>query len=1128
MKRTLLLIATIVTALCISAGPVQHYAASSVLASGNWYKVAVEKSGIYKLTYNDIKQMGIGDPAGVRVYGYGGAIIDENFARLLPREDDLPEVPVFMDKGADGVFSEGDYILFYAQGVTKDNISSGQPTHSYTPNYYSRQGYYFITCGNGEGKRITTQEAVTDEPNLDFSTTYAGYYIHSDEFNLISSGREWYGHKFQGSTITRNFTVADSNIDTTQPMLMNVSVVASASSVTTFSCLLNGTDIGQNIRVSASSSSTIAGCKGEVIREVGNTATADATITLKYNNSSATDVGYLNHITLNYHKHLLFDSRNNSLLITNPDDIDFTAVARYHLRGAGAGLQVWDITNICDITAMPVTFTSADATFTEKHNVLHKYIAFNGVSAAASPTLVGRVANQNVHALDVCDMVIISPDAYANASERLAQFHRTHDGMIVHVVSPEAIYNEFSSGTPDATAYRLFMKMLYDRAETEGKTAPQSLLLMGTASYDNRGIKHERLPLVSYQSQESLSETGSYTTDDYYGMLDDNEGQSIAAAKLDISVGRMPVTSVTEAENVVNKTINYVTASQSGDWRSICAFLADDGNNNTHMQQADNLATTIRETNASYTLDKVYLDSFTAEESASGYTYPGAKDRIITDIQKGLLIFTYVGHGSPNTLTSEQIINKNDIVNMYNKNLGLWITATCDFARYDDNSHSAGMEVLLNPSGGGIALYTTTRMVYSSENFKLMQATFKHLIPRENEAHKTLGEIFRLAKVDLGNNSNKLNFTLLGDPAIKLHYPTHRIVTDKINGKDPSEALMQALGIITIQGHVEDINGNFLSDYNGTLSITVYDKEEELRTKGQTGAPFEYKDYTNKLFTGDVSVENGEFTTTFMVPKDINYRYGNGKIEYYLWQTEDPDNDGFGNNLEFTIGGSDPDAKPSEEGPDMRIYMNSPSFVSGDKVNESPVFYAHLYDKYGINVVGAGIGHDITATLNHNTSKAYVLNDYYTATLNDYKSGIVKYQFHNLPVGTYNLDFKAWNLQNVSSSASLVFTVDSKTGADIEDFSIYPNPATTSTTLSLHHNRPEVPISVTFRVYDILWREYWETTVTDSTDGTYTAEWDLTGKFGNMATGVYYVRAIITTANGVFTHKVQKIIIKTQ
>lgn len=1128
MKRILSLIVTIMAAFGVSAEPAQHYVANSVLANGNWYKVAVEKSGVYKLTYSDIQQMGIGDPAGVRVYGYGGAIIDENFARLLPREDDLPEVPVFMDKGADGVFSDGDYILFYAQGVTKDNISNSQPTHTYTPNYYSRYGYYFITCGSGEGKRIAVQEAVTDEPTLDFSTTYAGYYIHHDEYNLLSSGREWYGDKFQNSTLTRTFTVTDSNIDTSQPMLLNVSVVASASAVTTFNCKLNGTDIGQQIRVSSSAASTLAGCKGEVIREVSNTATADPVITMKYNNSSNADVGYLNHITLNYHKKLLFDGRNSSLLITNPDDLDFTAVARYHLKGAGSGIQVWDITDICNITAMPVTFSGSEAIFTEKHNTLHKYIAFNGAGAASRPTMIGRVANQNLHSLDVCDMVILSPDAYRSASDRLAQFHRSNDGMSVSVVSPEAIYNEFSSGTPDATAYRLFMKMLYDRAATEGKRAPQCLLIMGTASYDNRGIQHEKLPLVSYQSQESLSETGSYTTDDYYGMLDDNEGQSLAAAKLDISVGRMPVTSATEAENVVTKTINYVTSSQPGSWRSVCAFLADDGNNNTHMKQADDLATVVQNTNASYTIDKVFLDSYTLEEGASGYTFPGAKDRILDDIQKGLLMFTYVGHGSPNTLTSELTITRNDIVNMYNKNLGLWITATCDFARYDDNTHSAGMEVLLNPSGGGIALYTTTRMVYSSENFKLMQATFKYIIPKEDEEHKTLGEIFRLAKVDLGNNSNKLNFTLLGDPAIKLHYPTHRVITDEINGEEPSEGLMQALGIVTLNGHIEDLNGNFLSDYNGTLNIVVYDKEEVLSTKGQTGAPFEYKDYPNKLFAGNVTVENGEFTTTFMVPKDISYRYGNGKIEYYLWQDEAPDNDGFGNNMEFTIGGSDPEAVPSEEGPDMRIYLNSPAFARGDKVNESPVFYAHLYDKYGINVVGAGIGHDITATLNNDPSRTYVLNDYYTATLNDYKSGIVKYQFHDLPLGTYKLDFKAWNLQNVSSGASITFTVDGNTGADIEDFSIYPNPASTRTTLSLRHNRPEVPISVTFRVYDILWREYWETTVTESTDGTYKAEWDLTGKFGNMVSGVYYVRAIITTSNGVFTHKVQKIIIKTQ
>lgn len=1110
------------------AGPKQQYAENSVLSSGDWFKIAVSQSGIYRLTYSDIQSMGVGDPANVRIYGYGGALIEEDFSKLIPRCDDLPEVPIYMDYGADGIFSEGDYILFYAQGSVKDNISESSPVHSYTPNYYSNNGYYFVTCSNSGGKKIRTEEAVTADATINYSTTYAGHYIHRAEYNLLKSGREWYGYIFQNRTLNQTFQITDTNIDTSQPLLLNVSVVTSASSETYFDCALNGQDVGRQIKVASSASSTIAGCKGELLLSLENNVSDYPSVTLNYNNLVSGNIGYLNHITANYYKRLVFDSNNHSLFITNPEDLNVSEVAEYSISGATKYTQVWEITDLSNITAMPLTLENSTAKFKERHNTLHKYIAFNGADGSIKPTMIGRVGNQNLHSLPVADMVIITPAEYRSASERLAQFHRTSDGMSVHVITPDAIYNEFSSGTPDASAYRLFMKMLYDRAKMQGVDGPECLLFMGVASYDNRGILNSPLPLLSFQSKESLSETSSYTTDDFYGMLDDNEGGSLSAATMDISVGRMPVTSAKEAENVVTKTINYVTSSQSGSWRSLCSFLADDGNNNIHMQQANNLADALSSINNSYSIDKVFLDSYTLVEGTSGNTFPGAQEKILNNIKNGNLIFTYVGHGSPNTLTSEQTITRSIIKSMYNKNLGLWITATCDFSRYDDNTHSAGMEVILNPSGGGIALYTTTRMVYSSENYKLMQATFKYIIPTETEEHKTLGEIFRLAKIAIGSNSNKLNFTLLGDPAIKLHYPTNRVITDEINSVEPSEATMQALGIVTIKGHIEDLNGNRLNDYNGSLSIIVYDKEEEVKTKGQTGNPFTYTTYPNKLFIGNVSVINGEFSTTFMVPKDISYRYGNGKILYYLWRDDKPDDDGFGNNTEFMVGGSDPSATPSEDGPNVRIYMNSPEFVSGSKVNENPVFYAHLYDNFGINVVGAGIGHDVTVQLNGDPSQTYILNNYYEAAINNYTSGTVKYQFTNLKPGNYQLNFKAWNLQNVSTSASLEFIVDNSIGAEIEDFTIYPNPATTETTFALRHNRPEVPVTVTFRVYDMLYREYWEATVTESTDGTYTAHWDLTGKFGNMASGIYYVRALVTTANEVLTYKVGKIIIKTQ
>lgn len=1105
------------------------FTSNSVLSTGTWYKVAVQESGIYKLTYEDIALMGVGDPAGVRIYGYGGAILPEGMSELLKTPDDLPEVAIYMNKGADGVFSPGDYILFYAQGIVKDMIQTSGSYHVYETNYYSNYGSYFVTSMPGEGKRIEPTESVIFNADLTFTTTNAGYYIQKSEYNLLESGREWYGYKCQGVARSHTFTIPDTNIDTSELMRADISLVANATQATTFNLLLNGIDTGDPIKMGKTTSSSQAGSKTTISRYIDNTLSSNPTIKLTYNTTSTNDIGYLNYLTLNYDKKLQLDASNNSILITNPIDLNDQTVAEYVIEGADANTQVWDITDLTDIKSMPLTYSGSTVKFKEIHNTIKKYMAVNTASTAYStPNFIGNINNQNLHSLEVPDMVIISASEYMDASYVLADFHKNHDGFIVHVITPDVIYNEFSSGTPDASAYRMLMKMFYDRDMQQGGHRLKYLLFMGTDIYDNRGVSHPIPELLSYQSAESLISHSSYTTDDLYGMLDDEEPEYLASGTMDISVGRMPVTSKDEAMSVVNKTINYVTSTSCGSWRTLCSFLADNGDNVIHVRQADALADKIALYNKSFKIDKIFLDSYQIQETSSGTTFPGARDRILNNIQQGTLLFTYVGHGSPNTMATEQIINKNDIKAMYNKNLGLWITATCDFARFDNGQHSAGMEAILNPNGGAIALYTTTRVVYSADNNKLMQAIYEYIIPSSTEEHKSLGEIFRLAKVSLKNNSNKLNFSLLGDPAIKLHYPENNVITDKINNGDPADATMQALGIITIDGHIEDIEGNPLTNYSGTLNITVYDKEEELKTLGQAGDPqYTYKDYPNKLFLGNVSVENGRFSTTFMMPKDINYKYGNGRILYYALN-ENSDNDAFGSNYDFVVGGSDPSAVVSEDGPNIQLYMNAPEFKNGDKVNSSPVFNAYLYDKWGINVVGAGIGHDLTATLSGPITQSYNLNDYYTAELNTYQNGIVKYQFKNLPKGKYSLFFKAWNLQNVSNSASIDFVVDDKVRPTIEEFYIYPNPATEYTSLYLRYDRPDVPVSVTFTVYDLAWNEYWRTTVTESTNGVYTSKWDLSGTYGGMTSGVYVVRAKIEQQDGSYTFKNQKIIIKRQ
>nr|HPL94671.1 type IX secretion system sortase PorU [Paludibacteraceae bacterium] len=620
----------------------------------------------------------------------------------------------------------------------------------------------------------------------------------------------------------------------------------------------------------------------------------------------------------------------------------------------------------------------------------------------------------------------------------------------------------------------------------------------------------------------------SYTTDDYYAFLDDSEGVNIIQDIMDVGVGRLPVATKEEAKIVVDKIINYANNTKKGSWKNLLAFW-DDGDSNDHMEQSDNLVQKWQEKWNEYQPIKVFLDSYQMTQTASGSTYPGARDRILNLLKSGVLIFNYVGHGSVNSLTEEQTIVRKDIENMRNENLALWVTATCDFSRYDNNKTSAGMNVLLNPYGGGIGLLTTTRTVYSFQNYNLSKQIYRYLLPEDPFNPMPLGEIMRRAKVGMGADENKLNFALLGDPMLSLSYPTNRVITTQINDAVlPDIATIKSLSLVTIKGYIENNEQNgILEEFNGFIYVTVYDKEETIHTLSNRGnVPFTYKDRPNVIFSGKTTVVNGEFTILFMVPKDINYRYGDGRIVYYaVDETLNREANGYSEDL--IVGGSSDDISTNQEGPIVRMYLNTPHFLSGQTVNNSPVFYAFMNDDFGINTVGAGIGHDIVLKLNNQTNYTYVLNDYYQATLDDYKSGYIRFPLNNLPAGSYELQFKVWNLQNISTTQTLYFTVEDTAKPSIYSFYAYPNPASVSTNFVLEHDRPDVLATATFIVCDITGRKVWQSqTVTILGDEPLQLTWDLTDSSGRkLPSGHYLMNVKVETPNEAFSTATQKIII---
>ena len=721
-------------------------------------------------------------------------------------------------------------------------------------------------------------------------------------------------------------------------------------------------------------------------------------------------------------------------------------------------------------------------------------------------------------------------------AERLAVAHREKDGLTVEVVTPEAIYNEFSSGTPDATAYRRLMKMFYDRSSSLGNP-PKYLLLFGDGIYDNRGISGEvqgvsrSNMLLTFQSQESLN-VYSYATDDYFAFLEDNSGSNFSRDKMCLGVGRFPIRTVTEATQMVDKTISYMENKDSGSWKNNVTFVADDGNNEdsfttNHMKQADQLAEAIEEVQPGFLVNKVYFDAY--KRSSLG-TYPDVHNEIEKLLKSGQLLINYTGHGSTTHWADESVWTQTDINNSSYKHLPVWVTATCDFTRFDDVKTSAGESVFLNPTSGGIALFTTTRVVFSDNNANLNKALIDNLFQEDANSRYTLGEAMMYTKRQL-NDSNKLNFILIGDPALKFAYPEYKARVTAVNGEAVSDEPFEfkALSRITVEGEILNPSGSFAADFTGVLSSTIFDSQSSITTLGNSSEKFTYLDYPNTIYIGRDSVRNGKFSFTFMVPKDISYSNKKGKLNLYA---SSETKEAQGSFFDFIVGGTSDTAETDTIGPEIRqIYLNDSSFVSGDKVNTTPYFVAKLWDKSGVNITGSSVGHDMILTIDSMPSMSYNLNSYYALLPDSENEGLVQFSIPELEPGMHTAEFKVWDILNNSTTYTFTFEVAEGLKPNLIEMYATPNPARDQVEFFLHHNRPESNLKVTVMVYDMTGKFLWSTEKSGSSElfKAYVVTWNLTDNGGRrLRPGVYLYRAAISTNNSKEATKANKLIILAQ
>ncbi len=1053
---------------------------ASVLASGTWYKFPVAKDGIYKIDYAYLESLGINpkdiNPGQIRLFGNGGGMLPQ--LNSATHYDDLVENAIRIVGDQDGSFDKEDYILFYAKSPHSWTFDAVTNLFEYTHNLYSDVVYYFLNVGTANGIRVSSKNSLGSA--LHSFNYFDDRQAHEKDLtNILKSGREWYGEKFNTVTPSHAISFDWAGARSGSQIRTDVTVLGRSFVSTSFTVLFNRQSAG-NLSVPVMPSYPLhpegVNVAGFFPTNVSSLAPFDkANVEIIFNNGSTfSSEAYLNKVTIQGQRVLrCYENQTNFRCKASIDQL----TTEYRIQGGG-GISVWDVTDHVNPIAVNYDLQGGEIVFSDQSDVLREYICFRGTSFP-SPASGVRVPNQNLHAVDapyLPDMVIVTHPGLKPQADLLAQHRKMKDNLDVLVVTIDQVYNEFSSGTQDITAIRNFMKMLYDRS-----TATDSLrylLLFGDCSYDYKNRIPNNTNLVPcYQSRNSLDPVRSYSSEDYFGFMDDTEGNwgEVFGAEeshlIDIFVARIPAQNPEQAAAIVNKIIYYQSAAPSqGKWKNRIAFVADDADYNAHFEDAELMATTVANNDARYNLNKIYIDAYPQETGAGGEKSPIVKSLIDKEIEKGVFVLNYNGHGGTNSWAQEQILNLAQIDAWQNYNaLPLVVTATCDFGLYDDPYIRSGADALLfNPTGGAIGVITAARVVYQYSNRNLNRNLYQVLFNSYGtDILPRIGDVMKLTKNNSSTGVNNRNYVYMGDPSMKLAYPNKKVAVTVING-NPVSAIadtLKALSKVTIEGEVRNQNNSLAAGYNGIALVTCFDKENTLFTLGSANDVEPFNVRNNFFFEGKASVVNGKFKVTFVVPKDISYLFDQGKISIYTL-SQGGVNDGGGYYENIQVGGSNVNAAPDNIPPIIELFMNDESFVSGGLTNNNPLFIAKVSDENGINVGTGGVGHEIT-TIVSNRPEVLVLNEYYSTELNDYTKGAVRYPMKSLTSGNYALRFKVWDTYNNSSEAYLEFVVANTEKIALDHLLNYPNPFSTRTDFHFDHNRAGDDIEVLIQVYTV-------------------------------------------------------------
>lgn len=1106
-----------------------RYANQSVLSTGRWVKIGVSAEGIYQLTHAQLANMGFKDPARVKLFGYGGAVLPE----VLPIDDgleatdDLQEVPLFR---------RGDAVLFFAPGAERWEWNSERKMWRHTPNLYTTMSYFFLT--EGDNPRVLETAEIKSENATDTTLCTGRALRDQDVFTWYQGGRLFFDSHDFATAGAQTIKLATPGISDAQPSILTISVGAGASSrSTTATPQVNGKSLS---RFSIPAISSSVG-DARVRQTTYSTSLNSDETSVKLSVSGATS-SHLDFIRISYPRRL--DARQDAYFFSYPD---VSTPLRLRITNADANTRIWRLgNNLRALTEMQgqLNGNQLEAVVEAGNN---RYVIVNTQASYPSPTSLGEISNQNLHADGALDMVIVTPPSgnLGEEAERLAEAHRSLQGLRVKVVRADQIYNEFASGSPDATAIRRYMKMLYDRAATMDD-APRYLLLFGDCANDNRMQTSEWAGyspkdfLPSYEANGNDSIVGtiySYVTDDYFGLLDDGEGANIINEKVDLGIGRFPCHDAESAAILVDKAISYMRGEHVGSWKNKVCLLGDDGDYNEHMTDAENVGKTLTAVSGGrIDLKKVYWDAYPPTITATGFRCPEATELLRETMVKGSVMMNYSGHGDPRQLSKTRILALEDFANYASSNMMLWVLASCEIAPYDSQIDNISRTALVNKAGGAIAFMCASRAVYASYNNNLNTAFCKYVLSSDAEGRRhTMGDALRLAKNEMVAGSdrtmNKMKYALLGDPALALAVPTGELRVDSIDGRP-----LQAGEMLTLKaGQVVRISGQALTtdqqtdtDFTGTLTATLYDRERDVVCKNNrnSGSPFVYQDRGNPLFQGNDSIIGGRFSFNMLIPYNISYTPDAARLSLYAVST-DRKKESSGVLESFCLNGTAEMLSPDTLSPQVYVYLNEPDFPDGGTVGTSALFIAQISDDFGINTTPGNSGRDMELSLDDG-AKVYSLNENFSFNSGSYKSGSATFELTGLTPGRHSLKFKAWDVNGNSTVSLLRFNV----GTAAQAFSVMAteNPARTATTFITCLPKEEMPdgCSVTTEVYSLSGQRLWSNTITYSTAVSYCSmPWNLTQGTGQaLPGGLYLYRSIVKWKGGEKETDAQKLIIQ--